>query len=53
MTALIIQIEFVEEAGKLYVQFYNSKDDLVAKRELPKGYFSCTIEACLQKFRHN
>ena len=29
-------MEFVDEDGKLYVLFYNDKDELVARRELPK-----------------
>jgi hypothetical protein len=29
-------MEFIEEAGKTYVLFYDSEDNLVAKREIPK-----------------
>lgn len=29
-------MEFVDEDGKLFVLFYNDKDELVARRELPK-----------------
>jgi len=31
-------MEFIEEDGKLYVLFYNDKDELVAKKEIPKVF---------------
>ena len=35
-------MEFIEEDGRLYVQFYNDKDEPVAKREIPRDM---TIES--------
>jgi hypothetical protein len=29
-------MEFIEENGKTYVLFYDSEDNLVAKREIPQ-----------------
>jgi len=43
-------MEFIEEDGKLYVLFYNDKDELVAKKEIPQDY---TIEAFLAKMGRN
>jgi len=42
--------EFIGEDGKLYVQFCNASDELVAKREIPQD---CTIESYLAMFRQN
>lgn len=39
-------MEFVDEDGKTYVQFYNDKDELVPRRELPKD---ATIEIFIRR----
>ncbi len=39
-------MEFVDEEGKTYVQFYNDNDESVARRELPKG---ATIERFVRR----
>ena len=43
-------MEFIEEDGKTYVLFYNDKDELVAKKEIPQDY---TVEAYLAKMQGN
>jgi len=30
-------MEFIEEDGRLYVEFYNTDGKLMAKREVPQG----------------
>lgn len=39
-------MEFIEEDGKLYVLFYNDKEEPVARKEIPKD---TTVEAWLAK----
>lgn len=41
------QMEFVDEDGKTYVLFYNDKDELVVRKELPKAIG--TIEGFIRK----
>lgn len=43
-------MEFVEEDGKLYVLFYNDRDKLVAKREVPQTKIPDDV---LRKMRDN
>ena len=40
-------MEFVDEDGKTYVLFYNDKDKLVARKELPKA--TGTIEGFVRE----